>query len=371
MGLLRFAYQNRVLYVDDPNFTTATLTASSAATALPVTNLLEQLRSKVWRSRSGFVVVAGWNDRIDFTEAGVARVASITPGSYQTGGAYSVVLQAAMAAAAVSNTYQVTYDTILRRFSFTRSTGAAAFNMPWASGPNAARSTGRDVGFPVDVSGSTTYTGFSSFYQGRHYVRVDLGAAYAATVSAIVGYNLSSAATVRIQSSTSAAFTTLSTNQVLVAGAADDLRIAYFTSDSKQHWRLLIEDTGNDDGFVEIGVWYLGPYTTPSIRPSINWTRERDELSTVVHAIDGAQHSDTRPVRDVWGLEWLEAVEADVVILEAVADAMPPGRNFFVTFDADDPANDTQYGYFAGNMTFSFAPYNYWTVEARFVEALG
>src|SRR5262245_36070693 len=103
------------------------LSSSSAAAGQPLAWLKDQLRSKTARSAVGWDVTTGLNDKIDFTEAGVARVGTLAAGNYATGAAYATAFQTAMnVAPGATNTYTVTYDGSTGKLTVARNTGTNA-----------------------------------------------------------------------------------------------------------------------------------------------------------------------------------------------------------------------------------------------------
>lgn len=108
-----------------------------------------------------WVIVAGANDKLDFTEAGTARVATLAAASYSTGALLATQIQTAMnAAPGAVNTYTVSYNTTTKFFTIARATGTAAVGLTFGTGPNLATSVHPVIGFEsVDLSGDTSYVG--------------------------------------------------------------------------------------------------------------------------------------------------------------------------------------------------------------------
>src|SRR4051812_1376714 len=82
------------------------VTASSQETSLPVAFLRDPLPTRKWRSKLGWNIVAGFNDKLDFQETAAVRVATITAGNYATGAAMATAVQTALnSAPGHTNTY--------------------------------------------------------------------------------------------------------------------------------------------------------------------------------------------------------------------------------------------------------------------------
>lgn len=170
----------RIAYANAIEADNTVLTPTTELTSHPAANMKDSSRGSVWRTGTVYEVNANRSDRLDFTEAGVARVAILTPGTtYATPTLYAAHVQAAMnAAVGAVNTYTVTYNTGTKKFALARATGAAAFALPWATGAFANRSCGPELGFITtsDDSGATTYTADKQSFQSRHWLDIDLGA---------------------------------------------------------------------------------------------------------------------------------------------------------------------------------------------------
>lgn len=348
------------------------LSADSAQQSNPVRWLLDQLRSKVWRSDLGWVVIAGWNDQIIFveTEPPGPLTATITAGTYATPTEYAAAVQAAlMAAPGRTRTYTVTWDSSTGKFTITAS---IAITDLWFSASNGGpRRAGADLGFTeTDKGGAASYTAENASYQGRHYIGLDLGSAQAITSAVLLADNVSASGSVKVQSSATsilAALTAPDATQTLTDRG--DLWSAYFNSQSHQYVVFLINDTTNSTGYAEAGIAFLGAYRAPSAY-SANHARPKSSLSVLTNATEGALMGDQRPGTNRWALEWRNQTTANVSsIFEAWADATPEGKCFFFDFDSATP--DIVYGYRIGEMAIDTRDGGLtWTVTMMFAEAL-
>lgn len=372
-GTFRFAPNNLLLTPADPNLGATVLSASSYDPSLPPSFLLDQLRSKPWRSKSGYNITTEFNDRIDFVEGGVARVASLAVANYASGTAMASQAQTAINAAAVSNTYTVTYNTSTKKFTVARATGSATISLPWITGTNKDRGAGRCLGFTADDTGATSYTSDEATYHSREWVQLYLPMNGQAEVVFVSDHNVTNdtAGTIQLQATSTLPFT-LTGNPVdqALTGTGTNPRHVAFTLSGKLYWRIVFNDWGNSDAFSECGTWFLSDMQIPSIRPSINSQEVRDELSVIAQAIDGAHHVDTRPKRMVHPLDWTDVTDADRTIIEGTQDDHPPGSCMWINFNSDD-ISDSAYGYWADGLQFSYATPTLWNISGTFVEALG
>jgi len=369
------------------------LSATSADPDLPVSNLMDPLLSKVWRSASGWTVVVGFNDAIDFSENGTPRAATIAPGNYPTHLAFAAGVEAAINAAAVDNTYTVTGGA--SSFGISRATGTATVSFLWNTGANALTSAAYDLGFDpsADSTGGTVYNSAFNVYQGQHAVTLILSETDAANpgeVALVLNHNLMPStgsftlSVVQFQGNVAGVFPPAGsiTHEIQLEGtgtgdAEADMRAAIleegFTNTpwtNCRGYRWIFRNMSQPEGFTEAGIVWVGPIASPSIRPSINLRETREELSEIVQAIDGATHTDERPMRRVLDLEFLELPDDDVAVLERIADENPRGRCFFWNWD-DDDLFDTWYGYMTTGLIKDTVPAAYMTVTTQFAEALG
>ena len=322
------------------------LSASSEQPSAPKAWLKDQLRSKTWRSKLGWNVRAGENDKLDFTEGVTGdATATLTAGNYATGAALATEIQTQMDAAATDNTYTVTYSGSTNKFTIARATGTATFGLEWATGANATTSIGRDLGFDVsaDDTGLLSYEGDNASFKSREWVKADLGSPRSVASGIVINHNLGAVGTIRLQGNATDVWTSPTVDQLLTGNA--DIRIAYIAEQSLRYWRLLIDDvSSNTAGYSEVGIWSSGPNTQPTVGYSIDFALQWQQLSEVSVAISGAHFQDERPQRPVWSLVWSEVPEADRALLRAALKAVPRGKSFFFTFDATTPL-ETEYVY--------------------------
>jgi hypothetical protein len=157
-------------------------------------------------------------------------------------------------------------------------------------------------------------------------------------------------------------------SQVLAGDAK--IRIAFFSDPGHGYLRLLVNDVQNALGYSEVGVWYAGPYTQPTISYGIGVTKSWEELSEVTVAISGAHFQDEKARRPSWSLSWLEAAEADRADLAATFARVPKGRCFFFSFDAATPV-DTEYVFIPEGIAEELTSGQYFNIPITLAGALG
>jgi hypothetical protein len=346
---------------------TTTLTASSALTTAPVAWLKDQLRSKSWRSAVGWTIAAGFNDKIDFNRGGV-KVATLTAGTYATGADLAAHIVARLEAADATPVWACSYSG--STFKFTLSSDIA-FTLLWSSGANTAVACHKELGFAVSDTGSaTSQVGANAAYTSRHWLKADLVTAASVLAGIVVNHNAGASGTFTLQGNATDAWTAPTVNQALAGDA--NIRIAFISTQTLRYWRLLIDDCGNVLGYGEVGVWFAGPYTQPTVSYAVGFSKQWEELSEVSVAPSGAHWQDERPRRPVWGISWSEVGESDRAALAAAFALVPRGKCFFFSFDAVTTPTNTEYGWLSEGVAETLTSGLYFDVPIpTFAGALG
>jgi len=342
------------------------LSASSAYASLPVRFLLDQLRSKPWRSALGWTVIAGAKDELAFIRGG-NLVATILPGYYATGTEYAAAVVAALELADATPAWVCTYDSTTHKFTissdlaFTLRTSLDQFVDVW-----------KDMGYAVgsDTSSATTHTADNAVYQGAHWITADLGSAQQANATFLLDTNVSASGTVVLGSSaTSIALAVAAPDQTVPLVGSGDLILEYGVGTLRYH-AIIIEDQGNSDGFAEVGIAFLGTYRQPSVSYSNDTGEEGDDLSEGEQATEGAIFADLRPEENAWTIDFQDIPEADADLLRAHREATPKFKCFGLAFDADVDNTDFLYGYRATALPIKPSTAIYFHASFLFREAL-
>lgn len=319
------------------------LTASASQAAFPVSRLKDQMRSKIWRAPIGWNVKAAINDKLDYSEGGSAKAATLAVGNYATGALFAAQVTTAMNAVAVSNTYLCSYDAGTGKFTIARASGAATISLLFGTGANLAASVAKDLGFIVaDKTGATSYLADAASYHSREWIVVDLGSAQSVAVGIVINHNAMAGGTFRLQGNATNVWSAPSVDQTLAGGAT--MRIAFFTPGVYRYWRLLIEDTLNTDGFSEVGILFVGDYLQPDRSFAQGYKEQREQLSVMAQADQGASYLDKRPDRYAFRGQLARVSRATRDLLNAMSAAMPPGKNWFLAQDPQNfPSTETYY----------------------------
>lgn len=316
------------------------ITASSYQTALPPAFLRDALPTKRWRSATGWNIVAGFNDRIDFNRSGV-KVATITPGNYVSGAALAAAIVTALEAADAPPVWACSYNVGTRKFTISSD---LAFTLLFGTGANLTRSVAPDLGFAVaDTGSSTTFTGGSATFHSREWLLFDLGSAQAFTVGIAFGHNLGTGGTITLKAKAAAdVWVAPSFTQVLTSDDLAGKRSAFFASQSFRYVLLQFDDTGNSNGYTELGIAHAGTYWEPGrgYQPGAN--RQAVPLSVVVRGDQGALQIARRPSPKVLALIFSGLSRTDRDTYQAIED---DHRHLFLFKDPQNlPGVETTYG---------------------------
>ncbi len=358
-GIPRLSITNRI------QAPATVLSATSSTTGSPVSRLKDQLRSKTWRSAVGWTIDAN-NAKIDFNRGGV-KAATIATGAYATGALLAAAIVTALEAADATPVWACSYDAGTKKVTISSD---LAFTLLWASGANTLIACHYELGFAVaDTGSATSHTGANAVYCSRFWLKADLVTAASVLAGIVINHNSGAGGTYTLQGNATDAWTAPTVNQALAGDA--NIRIAFIAAQTLRYWRLVINDCGNALGYGEVGIWFAGPYTQPTVSYAIGFAKTWEELSEVTVAISGAHFQDEKARRPSWGLQWSEVPEADRAALAAAFALVPKGRCFFFSFDAVTTPTDTEYVFVPEGVSEERTAGLYFNVPAALSGALG
>lgn len=330
-----------------------TLTASTADTEFPVSNLQNQIRSKLWRSNLAgqFIIVTGTNDTIDFNKGGGALVATIAAGTY-TSTTLATTIAAALNAADGVNTYTVTYSQSTGLWTI--ATSGATLNLLWNSGANKAKSIGPAIGFgnTVDSTGAITYTGSTIAIHTEESITIDLQSptaidSFAWVFDAMRGNPFSSNVVLTLMANATNIWSSPAVSQSLTIDTTYDSVSNFFTSNQTyRYWRLKIVDPANTNLQVEVAKLGLALATQLSSLPIQGFTYDLLDQSQIYRNLYGHEYTDLYPTRKNLAISYMGLSYADWKTIESIYR-----RNGMITpfFMAMDP---TQVFFNKDNMLF-------------------
>jgi hypothetical protein len=345
------------------------ITASSYDTSFPVAWLRDPQPTKPWRSKLGWNIVAGFNDKIDFNRGGV-KVATVAAGNYATAALLAVAIVAALEAADAPPVWACSYDAVTKKFTISSD---LAFILLFATGANIATGTGKDLGFAVaDTANAVSQLAGSAAYHSREFVLFDVGSALAATLGIAHKHNLGSGGTVTLYGKTASnPWATPGTTQVLTGDDLTAKRILFFGSQSYRYWALVFDDVQNTLGYDELGVPFVGTYWEPARGYQIGATRQAEALTQFPRADQGAVYVLPRNAPKSHGVRWVGLSRTDRDLYQAIEDAH---QYVFLARDPQNyPGTETVYGVIPSNaqVTEMSGPGNLFLIDATVAENLG
>ena len=332
----------RFLWQNFAALSNSSLTVSSEDASFPRRWMLDPMKTMAWRSKIGWTVVSGFNDKLDFNLAGV-KVATVTAGYYATGAALATAVQTALAAAYATGTWTVTYSA--NKFTITHSlTAHTLLNL---TGANLATSILTDLGWnaTADSSSATTHTGDNSVYQSRAYVKVDLAAATLVTAIAAAGLqSLTSTGKIKIQANATDAWTSPSYSTTILAANMYNDCLVVWTSQTYRYWRIVIDDPARSNGYQQIGVAYLGGYiqmSSPPVRGGVSDDLLHFSRSQVGDS--GGIFVDVKTPAKLRTMDFNVVTDAEKVSLETMQATIDVRPQFYALDPGNSPAT-IEYG---------------------------
>lgn len=247
----------------------------------------------------------------------------------------------------------------------------------WSSGLPITNIITRDLG---TVARSTDATTASTKF------RLDFGASRALRAFALVNHNLSSSATWLIKIGTTSgasdvysgsavnAWQLASFDATVVALGIDDS--TYQRSDyasiivlpatySGRYVTIEIVDTGNADGYVQIGMVWAGALWVPAVNAKFGLQNGHGDLSSISYAMSGADYSSARrrPRTVKFLLPHLTVSETEIVHeLERVIGTID---DLLYVPDIEDAAATQRYGFVGRMSTMSALEYVQYAVNSK------
>lgn len=352
----------------------ATLIPSSEDPGLPVEGLLDQLRQNFWRTALGWTIVAGMNDRIDFNRGGV-KVATINPGTYATAALLCAAIIAALEAADAPPVWNCTYSAVTHIFTISSDT---AFVLLFGTGANKPQSIALDIGFPEsDTSSGTSFSGLNQSHQSRHFLVVDFGTSIKVhTLIALAEHNigLTGPINVRVQFNSTNTWLAPTHDFDISASITTDGKPTrvYITDPNKRYMRLVVVDTYNPDGFLELGMlWTSGDFLEISERLERTVIDNPQDFTRFEEGPDGTLYVDFGRHRDRLTLVWRPLHGADLTNLRAFLDALKVAQNWLLDLDSTtSPQTLVYYGHFLARPVDSGITHEVAVIVFEFVVAL-
>lgn len=166
---------------------------------------------------------------------------------------------------------------------------------------------------------------------------IDCTTAQTIGVVAIIRHNMTTNGTVRIYGSDYSNFSTLNFD----SGAIDIYDhvdwATSFTPTPSRYWKIAINDTGNEAGYIELGRIFLGWQFKPAINIDFGASIGVESNTNSLRALGGPDYFDSRPTRRTWRGEWswLTVPEALDVLMSIMQSSDIEKEVFLMEDDAD------------------------------------
>jgi hypothetical protein len=333
-----------------------TLAASSEQTPVyGVTNLRDPTPTRTWRSKLGWNVVSGFNNKIYFLEGASSRVGTIALGNYASGTAYAAAVTTAMnTAPGHTNTYLVSYNTTTKIFTIARTAGAATVTLQFAS-ISFQDSCHKDMAFDnVNQSGGTSYSPLLPAYKSREWVSITGFSPGSASARIVYNCNFGSSA-VFGEINSSGTFENFTPPSQLSQVSATLLNLIPVSAVAGGFCRITIEDVSfNTSGYSEIGLIFVGHYLQLGRTFVQGWTLTLGQLSQYAISDTGTVFQDLKASPRAWSLEWHRLSTSNRnSLISFQNDNVRVGGSFFIHLDPLNVSTDLYYVYMTSPLQFT------------------
>lgn len=349
------------------------LTGFTEHPQFPVDNLQDDAIELPWRSRYGagtgngvFWVQAGVNDKINFDEGGAELTATLTAGTYD-GQTLAVEIKTQLDAAGAL-TYTVTYSETTGKFTIAAS---GNFTLRWNTGTNKAVDASGLLGFSdaANDTGAATYDSDTVVIHSYAQVKFDLSEAREYNAVAVMGHNLTSAASIKLQGADDDAFTANLVEDTLTYNA-NNIFAFLSTARIKRYTRLIVIDAANPSMYIEIGTLVVGKYVELS-RPPVGQQVGPTDQTEMERAPSGMRIStqDLDPL-NLWRLPFKGLSDADALAIRQGLAVVGVKYNVIFCLDSTAPNTNSYWVNFAELAQPDRAFAHSWTWEAILEEVL-
>ena len=365
----------------------ANVYASSENASWPSTNLYDfERRRKAWRSAWYWEIPSGSRTIVFQDAAGVNKTATIAAGNYTSDALLFAAIVAAMTAAGGVATYTITRDTTTNRVKISSNVGGGAtvFRLMWTSATGLGALLGYDTS--TDDTGATTYTADLLRIHTTEFVKWDLGiptnpTAFACFCDRNAPMPFSPSATLTLEAAhtdswTAPALSISLTYRENVLAYIDADGLAGAGAAGYRYWRLKIVDVANPNGYVTLGVAYLGTHADITRGcPEFPLEQEGEDYTTVQLTESGQDYAGKKAQTDILTLAWAKLDTASKERLEDVWAAYGLHSNFIVHADVDgayssDPYSQVRLVAFNAKPTRRLVSVGNWSYTWQLKEAL-
>lgn len=153
------------------------------------------------------------------------------------------------------------------------------------------------------LSRYTRTTGLSS---QTWKIDAGVGNTITASAAAIIGHNITSGATIKIQGNATDSWGSPTVDETFTHSSG--LMVKFFTQSSLRFWRFLVTDASNPDGYIEIGRLFLCTYYQFEELPGSAFTERVVDTTRRDFSQSGQAYSDIGILYEVYEID-LELIE--------------------------------------------------------------
>jgi hypothetical protein len=170
---------------------------------------------------------------------------------------------------------------------------------------------------------------------------IDTGENQTIGVVALIRHNISSNGTVQILGYENAGLTELAYDSTELSVYPGGEFAHAFTPVAARYWKIIIDDSGNPDDYIELGRVFIGWKFEPEVCTDWGMSIGVESQTTVMQALAGPEYFDSRPNRRIvtgqWS--WLTQAEAHGVYLSILRE-QDVEKEVYAIFDPDTPFPD-------------------------------
>lgn len=298
-------------------------------------------------SGNGLFVIDAANKYIDFNELNGALLATLSEGNYNGN---SLAAEIASKMTAAGGTYTCTYSESTAKFTIS---GAANFELMWATGAhgsgNGDTHVGTTIGFDdsADDPGDGATDTFTSDYRRIHwpaaYIDVYVGTvALAYDFVALLNHNISASATaITIYGDDNSDFSS-PVNDSITRNATNIFKFLD-AARTEKYIRIYVEDPTNADGYISLGVIFVGSYWQPNRHFLVPYSRGRRDPSSVERTDAQAVYSSEKAIIDRLNLPFKGLTDTHKDNILTFLDEVGLTKAFCVVIDPSNPNDDSHW----------------------------
>ena len=341
------------------------------ATDSQVDTLLQFFRSRYGSGSGNGLITIGSKKYIDFNEGGGELIATLTEGNYN-GNSLATEIKTQLDAAG-GQTYTVSYSESTAKITIS---APSNFSLLWKTGTHGSDNTDTHVGTVIgfddsaDDSGTDEYTSDNRrIHYPACYASNNLGAAYSIDFLAILSHNISSDATIKAIGADDEDFTTNVVEEE-IAYNANNLYYFFDSAETRQYWKIEIQDPTNPNDYIQMGHIVLGAYTELNKIYGKDHDKGKEDLSEEEYSDSRVLYSQQKNPLDTKTLPYKGLSDTSVDAILAMFEESGRSKSVIFCFDYSDP-NDNSY--YVRNAELNKPQYKHvdnWNWTANLVEVV-